>query len=461
MIAYSYLVVGFFALFVLVNSVILALAGVQVRRYVTSTSDSALRRMLRSPLTPPVSILVPAFNEAAVIVDSVRSLLALDYRELEVVVVNDGSTDDTLARLIETFGLRSVRRPTPPFLPHAPVRGVYAPDNSLRLLVIDKENGGGKADTLNAGINFASFPLFCSMDADSILEQDAIARAVLPFVDDPERTVASGGLIRIANGCLIEYGRVVRARLPTSAYAMFQVLEYLRGFFGSRTGWSAINALLIVSGAFGVFRRDLVIEVGGYRTDIVGEDLELVTRLHRICRRAGRPYRIVYVPEPICWTEAPQTARALRSQRRRWYRGSVETLLIHWRMLGNPRYRAVGLVALPALLLFEVLGPVIELSGYLVTAAAFLVGTLSAATFVLFVAVSVLYGLILTIGAIALEDASPSMYPAWAQLRRLWWYAVIENFGYRQLMQIWRLGGIWQLIRKTRWEPLERRGLSA
>lgn len=461
MIVFSYLVVGFFAAFVLVNSLVLVLAGIQVRRYVASTSSSALRRMLRSPLTPPVSILVPAFNESAVIVDSVRSLLALDYRVLEIVVVNDGSTDDTLQRLIEVFGLRAVNRPTPPFLPHTKVRGVYAPDSSLRLLVIDKENGGGKADSLNAAINFASFPLFCTLDADSILEQDAVARAVLPFVQDPERTVATGGLIRIANGCLIEHGRVVRASLPTSAYAMFQVLEYVRGFFGSRTGWSAMNALLIVSGAFGVFRRDLVIEVGGYRTDIVGEDLELVTRLHRTCRRAGRPYRIVYVPEPICWTEAPQTARALRSQRRRWYRGSVEALLIHWRMLGNPRYRAVGLIALPALLLFEVLGPWIELSGYLVTLAAFLLGRLSAATFVLFVAISVLYGLILTIGAIALEDSAPSLYPAWAQLRRLWWYALIENFGYRQLMQIWRIGGIWQLIRKSGWEPLERRGLSA
>ena len=461
MIVFSYLVVGFFAAFVLVNSLVLVLAGVQVRRYVTGTSNSALRRMLRSPLTPPVSILVPAFNESAVIVDSVRSLLALDYRVLEIVVVNDGSTDDTLQRLIDVFGLRAVNRPTPPFLPHTQVRGVYAPDSSLRLLVVDKENGGGKADSLNAAINFASFPLFCTLDADSILEQDAVARAVLPFVQDPERTVATGGLIRIANGCLIEHGRVVQARLPTSPYAMFQVLEYVRGFFGSRTGWSAINGLLIVSGAFGVFRRDLVIEVGGYRTDIVGEDLELVTRLHRTCRRAGRPYRIVYVPEPICWTEAPQTARALRSQRRRWYRGSVEALLIHWRMVGNPRYRAAGLVALPALLLFEVLGPWIEVSGYLVTLAAFLLGTLSAATFVLFVAISVLYGLILTIGAIALEDAAPSLYPAWAQLRRLWWYALIENFGYRQLMQIWRIGGIWQLIRKSGWEPLERRGLSA
>lgn len=460
MIAYSWFVVGFFATFVAVNSLVLVLAAVQVRRYVARTGASVVRRTLRSPLTPPVSILVPAFNEAAVIVDCVRSLLALDYRMLEVVVINDGSTDDTLDRLIDVFDLHKAPYPTPPFLPHTLVRGVYLPAGELRLLVVDKENGGGKADSLNAGINFASYPLFCTLDADSILDQDALAKAIAPFVEEPDQTVAAGGMVRIANGCVIEHGRVVRARLPDSRYAMFQVLEYVRGFFGSRTGWSAINALLIVSGAFGVFRRDLVIEVGGYRTDIVGEDLELIVRLHRYCRRIRRPYRIVYVPDPVCWTEAPQTTRALKSQRRRWYRGTVEALLIHRGMLLNPRYRAVGMLALPALLLFEVFGPVIELAGYAVTAVALALGVLSLVSFGLFWAIAVLYGLILTLGAIALEDATPNMHPAWARLNRMWWYALAENLGYRQLMQFWRLGGIWQLIRKTSWDPLERRGLS-
>lgn len=458
MIAYAWFVVGFFAAFVLVNTLVLTLAGTQVRSYVAATTTIGVRRMLRSPLTPPVSILVPAFNESAVIVDSVRSLLALDYRMLEVVVVSDGSTDDTLARLIKEFSLHEITRPTPPHLPHAPVRAVYTPGSELRLLVLDKENGG-KADSLNAGINFASFPLFCTVDADSILEQDAVAKAVAPFVENP-LTVASGGMVRIANGCLIDHGRVVRAGLPQSRLAMLQVLEYVRGFFGSRTGWSAMNALLIVSGAFGLFRRDVVIEAGGYRTGIVGEDLELVVRLHRTCRKARRPYRIVYVPDPICWTEAPQTMRTLRSQRRRWYRGAIETLLIHRGMLMNPRYRAVGLLALPSLLIFEVLGPVIELTGYLITLIAFAMGLLAPAAFALFLAVSVLYGQVLTLAAIALEDATPNIYPAWADLRRMWWYSVIENLGYRQMVQAWRLEGIWQLARGTRWEPMTRRGLS-
>ncbi len=207
MIVYIWFVSGFFVAFVAVNAMLLVLASVQLHRYAARLNSGALRRALRSPLAPPIAVLVPAYNEASGIGDSVRSLLALDYPQLEVVVINDGSADETLQRLIEVFDLRAVRRPTPPFLAHRPVRGVYAPRSQLRLLVIDKENGG-KADSLNAGINFAACPLVCSVDADSILEQDALAKAVMPFIEDPERTVATGGLVRIANGCLIDHGRI-------------------------------------------------------------------------------------------------------------------------------------------------------------------------------------------------------------------------------------------------------------
>jgi cellulose synthase/poly-beta-1,6-N-acetylglucosamine synthase-like glycosyltransferase len=458
-IIYAWLVSGFFVAFVTVHTSLLILAAFSLRQYVSRASVSGLRRTLRSPLAPPISVLVPAHNEAAGIADSVRSLLALDYPLLEVVVVNDGSTDGTLQRLMEVFDLHPVRRPTPPFLTHRPVRGVYAPRSRLRVLVVDKENGG-KADSLNAGINFSSYPLVCSVDADSLLEQDALAKSVMPFIDDPYRTIATGGLVRIANGCHIERGRVTEARLPRSRFAMFQVVEYLRAFFGTRTGWSAINGLLIVSGAFGVFRRDAVIAAGGYRTDIVGEDLELIVRLHRTCRESRRPYRIVYVADPVCWTEAPESARYLRRQRRRWHRGALETLLIHRSMLLNPRYRAVGLISLPSLLLFEILGPLIELSGYAVVTADYLAGALSPRIFGLFLTLAVLYGLVLTLGAAALEDATANRYPAWSDLRRILLYAVGESFGYRQLLHVWRLEGVWQLIRKAEWGAMERKGLS-
>ena len=459
MIVYIGLVCGFFIAFILLNGTLLVLAWAELRRYRARSNSTALRRALRSPLAPPIAILVPAYNEASSIADSVRSLLALNYPRIQVVVINDGSADDTLLRLVEVFELRPVPRPTPPFLAHRPVRGVYAPRSQLPLLVIDKENGG-KADSLNAGINFCTSPVVVSVDADSILEQDALAQAALPFIEDPLRTVATGGTVRIANGCHIEHGRVTGTALPQSRLAMFQLVEYMRAFFGARTGWTTLNALLIVSGAFGLFQRDAVITVGGYRTDTVGEDMELVVRLHRACRRARRPYRIVYVPDPVCWTEAPESLRVLRRQRRRWQRGSVETLLFHARMLLNPRYRAVGLVSLPALLLFDILGPILELSGYVVTLISFLLGLISLQAFLLFLALAVLYGLILTLGAAVLEDATTNRHPSWADLRRILCYAVGENFGYRQLGHLWRIEGLWQLVRKSEWGAMERKGLS-
>jgi cellulose synthase/poly-beta-1,6-N-acetylglucosamine synthase-like glycosyltransferase len=456
---YVWFISAFFVAFVAVHSFVLVMAAVELHRYTGGVNASHLRRMLRSPLAPRISILVPAYNEAKGIVDSVRSLVAADYPQLEVIVINDGSTDDTVQRLIEGFGLRKVLRPMPPHLSCKPVHAVYAPRSQLRLLLVDKENGG-KADSLNAGINFASYPLFCSVDADSILKQDALAKTALPFVEDPYRTVAAGGLVRVVNGCRIERGRVAQARLPRPGLAMFQVVEYARAFFGARTGWSALNGLLIISGAFGLFKRATVIAAGGYRTDTVGEDGELVTRLHRTCRDARRPYRIVYIADPVCWTEVPETARFLRRQRRRWYRGCVEMLLIHRRMIMNPRYRAAGLLSLPATLLFEVLGPVIELAGYVITIVAVILGTLATGTFLLFLALAVLYGLILTLGAIAIEEAGANEFPGWDDLRRVLAYAVAENFGYRQLQHVWRLEGIWQLVRKAEWGAMERKGFT-
>jgi cellulose synthase/poly-beta-1,6-N-acetylglucosamine synthase-like glycosyltransferase len=456
---YVWFISAFFVAFVAVHSFVLVMAAVELHRYTGGVNASHLRRMLRSPLAPRISILVPAYNEAKGIVDSVRSLVAADYPQLEVIVINDGSTDDTVQRLIEGFGLRKVLRPMPPHLSCKPVHAVYAPRSQLRLLLVDKENGG-KADSLNAGINFASYPLFCSVDADSILKQDALAKTALPFVEDPYRTVAAGGLVRVVNGCRIERGRVAQARLPRPGLAMFQVVEYARAFFGARTGWSALNGLLIISGAFGLFKRATVIAAGGYRTDTVGEDGELVTRLHRTCRDARRPYRIVYIADPVCWTEVPETARFLRRQRRRWYRGCVEMLLIHRRMIMNPRYRAAGLLSLPATLLFEVLGPVIELAGYVITIVAVILGTLATGTFLLFLALAGLYGLILTLGAIAIEEAGANEFPGWDDLRRVLAYAVAENFGYRQLQHVWRLEGIWQLVRKAEWGAMERKGFT-
>ena len=458
-IGYLWFVFGFSVAFVLVNSLILILAGAEVRRYTARGQAANLRVTLRSPLAPSISILVPAYNEGAGIVDTVRSLLAIDYPNYEIIVINDGSTDDTSQRLAQAFGLRPVRRPAPPVLPHRPVRAVYVPRSRLNLLLIEKENGG-KSDALNAGISFSSADLFCSMDGDSVLEQDALAKTVLPFIEDPYRTVATGGMVRVANGCRIEHGRVLQVALPSARLAMFQVVEYVRAFFGTRTGWTAINGLLIVSGAFGLFRREAVIAAGGYRTDTLGEDLELVVRLHRSCRKAGEPYRIVYVPDPVCWTEAPETIPYLRRQRRRWQRGAIEAVLFNRGMLFNPRYGTAGLLALPAMLIFEILGPVVELCGYGVSVAALVLGIIAPVTFVLFLALSVLYGLLLTLGSIMLEDATVNRFPAWEDLRRMLLYALAENCGYRQLLHVWRIQSFWDVVRKPAVQPIARKGFA-
>ena len=457
---YVTFVFAYFLVFAAWHAILLVLAAWETRRYVRGLVASNLRRTVRSPLAPPISVLVPAYNEEAGIVDSVRSLLALEYPQLEVVVVSDGSTDGTVPRMVSAFDLRPVERPVPPFLPHEPVRSVYAPRGRLNLLLVDKENGG-KADALNAAINFSHYPLVCAIDADSILEQDALVKAAIPFIEDARRTVATGGIVRIANGSRIERGRVAEAKLPRRFLPMAQVVEYLRAFFAARTGWSAINGLLIVSGAFGIFRKDVVLEAGGYRTDTVGEDMELVVRLHRTMRDRRRPYRIVYVSDPVCWTEAPETLRILRRQRRRWQRGTLETLLIHRRMLFNPRYGVVGLVSLPAVLLFEILGPVIELSGYAVVGAGFAFGAIDAGLLLLFLAVAVLFGLMLSLGAIALEDASFGRHPGWDQLGRIILFALLENAGFRQLSHLWRLEGFWQLVRGGEWGAMERRGFAS
>jgi len=318
--------------------------------------------LLRSPLAPGVSVLVPAFNEQAGIIDSVQSLLSLRYPRHQVIVISDGSTDATVEQLEDAFGLEEFPRVYVPAIPTAHVRRILRSRGDSRLWVVDKDNGG-KSDALNCGINLADEQLVCAIDADAILDPDALLRSCRPFVDDPELVVGTGGIVRLANGCDIERGHVSQVGLPESRLAALQVVEYLRAFLTARAGWSRVNSLLIVSGAFGVFRRDVMREIGGYRVDTVGEDGELVVRMHRHLRARRRPYRVTFVPDPVCWTEAPETLTVLRRQRGRWHRGLAEIIWHHRGMLCNPRYGRVGMIALPTMVAFELLGPVVELSG--------------------------------------------------------------------------------------------------
>ncbi len=335
---------------------------------------------------------------------------------------------------------------------------MYGSLTHQNLLVIDKERGG-KADALNAGINLSRYPLFCSVDADSIIEDHALLRVVKPFMEHPNEMVAVGGIVRIANGCEVHEGRVSKIDMPPKALPIFQVVEYLRAFLTGRIGWSVMRSLLIISGAFGLYKKSEVIEVGGYDSESDTEDLELVVRLHENCRRKRMKYRIVFVPDPVCWTEVPTTFQILRRQRNRWHRGLLQSLWRHKKMMFNPRYGVIGLFTFPYFVFFEMFGPFIELTGYITVPLAWMLGILDLHFFLLFLTLAVLYGVFLSVAAILLEEISFRRYPGWLDLARLVFYGILENFGYRQILSVFKVKAFWDFVRRRRgWGDMKRRG---
>lgn len=447
--------------FLLLNTLYLGLFLVSLAaivRFLRRTFFSDYRQIMQSDMTWPISILVPAHDEEKTIAETVRSLLMVNYGEFEVIVVNDGSKDGTLARLVEAFELRRIDRPYKRSLPTREVRGVYGSLLHANLRVIDKVKGG-KSDALNAGINLSRYPLFCSIDADSIIEENALLRVVKPFMEHPQETVAVGGIVRIANGCEVRDGKVVRVELPDRPLAIFQVIEYLRAFLTGRVGWSVLRSLLIISGAFGVYRKQDVIEVGGYSLNTDTEDLELVVRLHEHMRRQKRRYRVVFVPDPVCWTEIPNSVRVLARQRNRWHRGLVQTLWAHRGMMLNPRYGGIGLFAFPYFVCFEMLGPFVETLGYLVVLLSFFLGVLDLQFLLLFVAAAGLYGIFLSVSAVLLEEMSFRRYPGWVDLTKLLVFAVLENLGYRQMLAFFKVRAFLDVVRRRRtWGRMDRSG---
>ena len=434
----------------------LVIAGYTLMRERATPSELMWRRYAEA--APPIAILAPAHNEAAGIEQSVRSLLALQYPVFEVIVINDGSKDNTLQTLIDAFELKRTERIYDEICPHQPIIGIYESPNQSRLTVIDKKNGG-KADALNAGINLSRAPILCSIDADSILEADALMRVSQPFVESPEETLAAGGTIRIVNGCRVRHGRVVEVGAPKNFLALLQTVEYLRAFLMARLAWSRLGALLIISGAFGLFQRKAVVEVGGYTLGTVGEDMDLVVKLHRKALEEERPYRIAFVPEPVCWTEAPERLDVLGRQRSRWHRGALEVYAKHRDMLGDRRYGRVGWLGMGNVLVSDVLGPIADLLGWFLVPLLWAMGLLSLDYLMAFFAVTVSLGIVVSIGALALEEMELRRFPQSRDLTKLAGAAVLENLGYRQLVSLWRLRGMWQWQRKSHaWGEMTRTG---
>ncbi len=455
---YQVFVLWYFALLNLLYA-LFALFGLRmVARYARELSEVALKDLLEREAYLPISILVPAYNEEKTIVASVRSFLALHYPEFEVIVVCDGPKDRTLEVLKEAFALVEVEAVYQKHLETRPIRGVFRSLKHPNLLVVDKENGG-KADALNAGLNLARYPLFAGVDADSLLDAQALLRASRLFLED-DQVLAVGGTVRPLNGAVVRGGVVESLRLPRGFLERMQILEYARAFFMGRAGWSAMDALLIISGAFGVFRREEVLRIGGYRTDTVGEDMELVVRLHRRAREEGRPYRILYTPDPICYTEVPSDWRTLRKQRNRWHRGLWEVLLLHRGMLFNPRYGRLGFLAMPYFLLFEALAPVVEVLGYLLLPLLAWLGLVNGSFALLFLLLALGFGIFLSQLGIGMETLLLKRYPRLSDRVLLLVYALLETLGYRQVLAFERFLATFQVIKKRgQWGEMTRKGL--
>lgn len=426
-------------------------------RYNHDNSIIGYYRLFGSRLMRPISILVPAYNEEKTIIESVNSLRLLHYPQLEIVVIDDGSTDSTLQRLKDEFQLVRVNKVVRQQLESQPVKVVYESRRFPNIVVVCKANGG-KSDALNCGINYSHYPYFCTLDADTILQEDALLKMIRPFIRDPEGMVAVGGIVRVSNNCDVVKGRITKIRLPNSVIELVQVVEYLQAFLSSRLAFSSADCILLISGVFGMFRKDAVILAGGYRKTI-GEDMELVVRLHKTFRNLERPCRMKFLPDPVCWTEVPSDLGSLSVQRRRWQKGLIESMALNSVMLFNPRYGRLGMLAMPYYLVFEMVGPIIELFGYISLVVFLALNLLSVFWAWMFFLMAVGIGALISTGAILLEEISLHRYPQPRHLVGLLVGSLFYNFGFRQLNAFWKLQATLEYIFGYRsWGQIRRRG---
>lgn len=454
----EYLVVTYFLTINVVYMVLIAISFFYIRRQMGQKQVFSLSGLFSSNLYNPISILAPAYNEESTVVASVRSLLQLQFPNYEVIVINDGSKDRTMQVLIENFKLKKVDRYVPLILSHKPIKAIYKSDLYPELLVVDKENGR-KADALNAGINVSRNDLICSIDADSVLEPKVLQSMIRTFIED-DTTIAVGGIVRIANDCVFENNELKEIRMPKSFLGRIQVVEYLRAFLFGRVGWDYLDSLLIISGAFGLFDRKAVLKVGGYLHDTVGEDMELVVRLHRYYREHKIPYRVRFIPEPVCWTEVPEDKAVLSRQRNRWQRGLADTLWRHRKMMFNPTYGRLGMFAMPFFFFIEMLGPIVEVGGYVFLFLSWVFGALNVEFAIVFLTASILLGMVLSVASVLCEEFTYRRYPDIKHIFMMFGYALLENFGYRQMHSWWRLMGLVDFMKGNKsWGEMTRRGL--
>ena len=452
---FNYFIIIYVAIVGIINVIQMLMAMVFSVRYIKKARFSDIKLYKESYNMVPISILVPAYNEEEIIIQSIKSLLALEYSNYEVIVVNDGSKDKTLKKVISAFELNEITFPVKAVIKTKPIKALYYNPDFPNLLLVDKENGG-KADALNVGINVSRYPYFVSQDADSLLDSEALVRIALSFMEY-KYTIAVGGIVRVSNGSEIRNGKVVKLALPRSRLAMFQIVEYLRAFLVGRVGWSLFNSMLIVSGAFGAFQKETVVQVGGYTTNTVGEDMDIVVKLHKYMHEKKYKYRITFLPDPICWTQVPEKIKDLHSQRRRWQVGLMDSMRRNRIMMLNPKYGACGMLAMPYFFLFELIAPVVEALGYIFIPLSYLLRILSLKFFITYFIVATVFGVILSVGALIIEEFTFNKYIKVSEFFRLGLYGIIENFSYRQMTVVFRLIAIFGFKKfRYSWEKITR-----
>lgn len=467
------------------------LSFLDVRLWIGRVLWEDRKRVFRSPFLPSITLLVPAYNEEVTIVESLYSLLRLEYPKFEIVITNDGSKDDTVEVLKKAFGFRRSEIDYFPKLPTQKVRGLYearVPEGSQaqRLVLIDKENGG-KSDALNAAINASKGDYVCSMDADSLLVPDALIQLVIPILEDVNTTMAVGGQVVPSNGCDVRDGKLIRTGIPDTWIARFQLVEYIRSFTQGRTALSRINSVLILSGVCALFQREMVVKIGGFLTtrmtnkigieyvgehqETVCEDMEVVVRLHRYLLDTGIKGRVVFLPAALAWTEVPEEYVSLGKQRGRWYRGLWENVFFHSDVIFRPKYKQIGMFSMPYQVFYEALGPLIEGLGYVLLPISWMVGVLDTYFFFLFMGISLFFSVFISTLSVLLGVWSEGRYNrmgSYAEsllpftpkdVGRLIWYGFLGNFGYRQYIVWWQIKGFKDFLAgKKSWDKFARKG---
>lgn len=406
-------------------------AAYHLRQYRKEERYADHGRFIKSENTIPVTILMPAYNEAHSILDTVRNLLSLQFPEYEVIIINDGSVDNTLLLLKLEYELVALQQPYKRSLNTREVRAIYRSPLYPNLIVVDKEHGG-KADALNVGINISDYPVFVTMEADSILEKDSLVKIIMPFIND-FRVVGLSGMVRIASGWKLKDGQPGGKQLSKSPLICFQSVEYLRTFLMRRIGQETLGMIRILAGSFGAYNKSAVVEVGGYTNECIGEDLDLAMRLHKHMLEKGRAYSIQFLTSPVCWVKSPNTYHDLTSQRKRWHGTLMDSLQHYKKMLFNPQYKKLGMVSLPYYWLFEYFGPLLETLAHVFLIGAWVSGAVSwlfaLSTFLL----AALYGTVLNVGALLFEERSIERYETAREMLRQVLYSFLDNMGYRQI----------------------------